>query len=129
MDRLKLQLEELAVESFETTPCDAARRGTVRGHATDALSDCGITNCGCTGGWCQGQTYMPCEAGTYAGGTCDSTCNQIACGCTAGGALNGTCDASCATCNGYGDTCNAQCDTYTNNANCNTHAGFPGCGS
>jgi hypothetical protein len=54
MKKLSLQLDQLAVESFETSPPEPGR-GTVLGNAPDD--------------------------GLY-GGTFDSTCREIRCGCT-----------------------------------------------
>lgn len=92
MKKIALSLDSLQVESFDTTSGHDALRGTVQGAS--------------------GDTTLPCQAGTYEGGTCDSTCNQIACGCTAGGPHQGTCDYSCGgTCFGEGgDTCAFTCN-------------------
>ena len=86
--RKKLTLDELAVESFETTAAPAAR-GTVFGRATEAFytcaSDCPCdtaqTNCGCGSGGC-GDTANGCPAPSdepctwYPVFTCET--NQIA---------------------------------------------------
>ncbi len=116
MKKLSLSLDTLQVESFDTSAAHPAR-GTVQGNTGY------ISECYCTGGWCAGETAVPCEAGTYAGQTCDSTCNQIACGCTGGGFLNGTCDVTCATCHEV-ETCYQTCETY---ATCPTSPGYHGC--
>jgi len=82
MQKLKLDLDELQVESFHTTSAGHRHEGTVFGqnHCT-----C-YTQCTCPG----------CP-------TCDASCN---------GTCNGTCDASCngtcnASCNGTCDYCTA----------------------
>jgi hypothetical protein len=88
MKKLSLKLDELLVESFDTT-ASPRRRGTAFAYDSD--------------------TGQPC-ANTEAGHTCDTTCYQIDCGCTG---YNGTCDVSCnGTCNGQGDTCVYGCATY-----------------
>lgn len=117
MKKLSLSFDALKVETFDTT-APYLGRGTVHGNTGY------ISECYCTGGWCEGESTTPCQAGTYGGNTCDSTCNQIACGCTGGGPHMGTCDLSCGgTCNG-GDTCVRGCDTFLN---CPTTPGYPGC--
>ncbi len=45
MKKLKLTVDDLHVESFQTGDDDALRRGTVRGHASD--STCYERVCGC----------------------------------------------------------------------------------
>lgn len=117
MRSLKLTLEDLTVDSFDTTPREGARAGTVYGHESY------LSECRCTGGWCEGESTTPCQAGTYGGNTCESTCNQIACGCTG---YPDTCDISCnGTCqwNG-GETCYNGCVTYLG---CPTEPGYQGC--
>ena len=100
MQKLSLKLDELQVESFDTTAV-LRRRGTAYGYDSD--------------------TSQPC-AGTYGGNTCESTCHQIDCGCTG---YNGTCDVSCnGTCEGQGDTCQQGCATYLD---CPTVYPYPGC--
>lgn len=69
MRKLKLELEELRVESFETAEA-AAERGTVRGHAiTDLCSRADGFTC-----------FESC------GGTCVETCADASCD---------TCDSGC----------------------------------
>lgn len=67
MKKLRLDLEELAVESFDTDRADE-QKGTVEAHAkytvycqTDELGCSGWDSCGYT--WC----------------SCEMTCNQIDC--------------------------------------------------
>ena len=86
MKKLSLRLEELSVESFETSLA-ATARGTVAGNASgEALP-------------CTGEVCTP--AGTYGGNTCETTCNQDLCDCTYGGPYNTTCDINL-TCGQYG---------------------------
>jgi hypothetical protein len=68
MKKLKLQLEDLQIDSFQTTPAEKPK-GTVFGEQCTCY-----TNCTCPG--CPA-CYASCN------GTCDASCN-------------GTCGASCA---------------------------------
>jgi hypothetical protein len=88
MTKLKLDMEELSVESFDTTP-DARREvGTVFGQQCTCYTQCTCPGCP----------------------TCDASCNG-----TCGGTCAGTCDASCnGTCGGTTDiTCMGPCTDYT----------------
>jgi hypothetical protein len=72
--KIRLELEELAVESFSTEGDAAALRGTVHGRYTqDPQIDCQQATISGT---------MPClcnSAGEQY--SCDSTCNQAQCSC------------------------------------------------
>lgn len=104
MAKLRLSLDALAVETFETAE-EASHRGTVRGNDESESNDT----------WC----------GMYG---CDSTQYQIMCTCTVQPA--NTCDYTCqGTCNGYDDTCNSGCAGYTQDAHCPTAPGYLGCGN
>lgn len=53
MNKISLKLEDLGVQSFETTPSSlAAQRGTVHGHAEtwEQAASCAATFCNCGGG-------------------------------------------------------------------------------
>jgi hypothetical protein len=88
MRKLTLDLDSLAVQSFETTPDGAAARGTVRGEAAEATP------------YCQSPVCLLTEQPSCKG-TCEDTCYDScfgSCGsCIA--SCPGTCAASC------GDTC------------------------
>jgi hypothetical protein len=93
MRKLKLDLDQLTVESFDTNAPDGPRRGTVRAFMPPTpFITCPLT-CADT-----------CDTCDYScGGTCDATCN-----CT-----GYTCCASCGgTCNGPSDcgTCQTNCE-------------------
>ncbi|HEX6911474.1 MAG TPA: hypothetical protein VF142_13805 [Longimicrobium sp.] len=76
--KLKLNLDELNVDSFDTTKSERPK-GTVFGEQCTCY-----TNCTCPG-------CPTCDAS--CNGTCDASCN-------------GTCDASCnGTCASCGDSC------------------------
>lgn len=92
MNKLKLNLEDLAVETFATTPEAQQGSGTVFGqnHCTCH------TQCTCPG----------CP-------TCDASCNGT-CGATCDVSCNGTCYATCAGGNTCADTCYYSCNGYCN---------------
>ena len=99
MKKLRLSLEELAVESFATQPT-AARRGTVAGAETTGnqiICDCP------TNGY--ENTCMGCS--NSCGGTCDGSCDGTCQGCP-GPSADGTCD----TCAGQW-TCGGTCEGYS----------------
>ena len=95
MHKLKLDLERLTVESFDTIPADAARSGTVQAFASVGDSTCRQEIC-------YFETYAP---------TCAATCASCA---------GATCAATCANTCGY--TCDdpscATCDTYCGQDSC-----------
>jgi hypothetical protein len=97
MRKLKLQLDDLQVDTFQTTPAEKPK-GTVFGEQCTCY-----TNCTCPG----------CP-------TCYASCNG-----TCGGTCDGTCGASCAgTCDTCGDACgtwDASCGGYSCDYTC---AGF-----
>ncbi|HVG45837.1 MAG TPA: hypothetical protein VM890_13945 [Longimicrobium sp.] len=83
MKKLKLELDHVRVESFETTAALEAK-GTVVGHITAAVS-CRDSAC-CTPDYACPQTYYtgPCECGTgefsaAAYPTCEYSCIYDAC--------------------------------------------------
>jgi hypothetical protein len=93
MNKLKLNLEELAVESFATTPDSRVEGGTVFGQQCTCYTQCTCPGCPTCDASCNGT----------CGGTCEASCN---------GTCGGTCDASCIdTCAGFtcGYTCDASC--------------------
>ena len=81
MHKLKLQLDDLMVDSFTTEPV-RREKGTVFGEQCTCYTACTCPGCP----------------------TCDASCNGT-CGGTCGASCNGTCDASC---NG---TCDWACAT------------------
>jgi hypothetical protein len=91
MSKLKLELDELAVESFDTLPADDARRGTVEAFAS-------VGDSTCRQAICYYDTYAP----TCAGATCATCDNSCA----------GTCDYSC------NDPSCATCLTYCGQMSC-----------
>ena len=100
--KLKLDLNELAVESFDTSET-AERNGTVFGEQCTCWTNCTCPGCpSCDG--CPGTEHTACNQASCAG-TCGASCNGTCAG-------QNTCGNSCdcwgtmvdATCNGYG-TC------------------------
>ncbi len=78
MKKLKLSLDDLEVESFETTPEIADTKGTVVGYG---------------GGTAWGETCVASECGS-CGGTCFETCGNT-CGGTCGRSCGGSCVNTC----------------------------------
>jgi hypothetical protein len=88
MQKLKLRLDDLRIDSFATTPAEKPK-GTVFGEQCTCYTQCTCPGCP----------------------TCDASCNGT---CVA--SCNGSCDASCAgTCDLYcnNDTWQMSCDGYT----------------
>ena len=107
MRKLRLDVEQLTVETFEVTRAAERERGTVRGHLTNNVITCDNTDCNqntCldTCATCPNTCWYSC--GDTCPGTCPNTCAQ---------SCNGTCyDPSCVNCNDtWNDpTCEASCD-------------------
>ena len=93
--KLKLNLEDLSVDSFDTTRSERPK-GTVFGEQCTCY-----TNCTCPG-------CPTCDATCPA--TCVNTCDDVSC--------NGTCAASCeGTCGGV--TCGSRCQGSIQFSACN----------
>lgn len=92
MNKLRLKLDDLRVDTFSTNPSDGEAGGTVRGHGGNSYFE----PC---------QSYAdPCEVDytdTCPPYTAAATCN------TCGYSCNGTCGYTCQTC---WNTCAATCD-------------------
>jgi hypothetical protein len=84
MRKLKLDLEDLAVESFATTPEAHRVGGTVFGQQCTCYTQCTCPGCPTCDASCNGSCINTCAASCNGtcGGTCDASCN-------------GTCDWSC----------------------------------
>ena len=91
--KLRLDLEDLSVESFDTTPSEHRREGTVFAQQCTCY-----TNCTCPG----------CP-------TCDASCNG-----TCGGTCNGTCGENTCAASCYG-TCDYSCNCYSNGGYCTNY--------
>ncbi len=84
MKKLSLALDELSVESFDTS-APSGRRGTVEGRSSDTYAD---MSCG---GTCNGTCYpascascaITCEGSCASGcGSCATVCGGVSCGST-----------------------------------------------
>jgi hypothetical protein len=108
MNKLKLDLEELSVESFDTTPAPRREGGTVFGQQCTCYTQCTCPGCPTCDASCNG------TCGGTCAGSCDASCN---------GTCGGTCAASCdGTCGGSErwETCGATCGEYSCFYNPNT---------
>ncbi len=99
--KMKLRLEDLEVESFETAPeGDPTPQGTVFAYISPGpgnTCDAGCTNSTCGGTTCQATCVSTCNQ------TCPPTCHTCA----------GTCGPTCQTCGGAcGVTCPESCGTF-----------------
>ncbi|WP_420127623.1 hypothetical protein [Longimicrobium sp.] len=112
MKKLSLHLEDLAVESFETTDEAAASRGTVRG-AQVSQTTCQQIICDCQTNGFECETNYNCETHTCPEPT-DETC-RITCGDSCTFFCSRTCPVNtCAySCEG---TCG--CPTWSPNETC-----------
>lgn len=106
MRKIKLSLDGLAVESFETVAAGDARRGTVEGFAPTPGPGCLIP------------TPATCDY------TCDNVVTDVSCMYTCDVSCGGSCDYTCAaTCAG---TCAVTCDDATC-VSCLTYCGQISC--
>jgi hypothetical protein len=95
MKKFRLELDDLRIDSFSTTPAQTPK-GTVFGEQCTCY-----TNCTCPG-------CPTCDAS--CNGTCGASCNGT-CNCpgdTADYSCGGTCDGSC----GGGYSCDYTCEGY-----------------
>jgi hypothetical protein len=95
MNKLKLHLEDLQIDSFQTTPAEKPK-GTVFGEQCTCYTQCTCPGCPTCAG------YGTCDAS--CNGTCDASCN---------GTCNASCDGGCTwdpSCGGY--SCEYTCDGW-----------------
>ncbi len=85
MNKLKLDFEDLKVESFETSPEPEEDEGTAYGLLGHSDTSCLQIDC-------------QCPTGTN---TCATTCTCSTCG--------GSCNGGCGSGNTFGSTCPASC--------------------
>ena len=85
MHKLKLDLDQLAVDTFDTE-APPARQGTVYGEQCTCYTACTCPGCPTCDVSCNGT----------CGGTCDASCN---------GTCGGSCDGTCDYCTVYNVTC------------------------
>jgi len=92
MHKLKLDLDQLTVESFDTDASGMAPRGTVRAHSDFCVRT---------------DICVPTQGELTCGDTCDNTCNTCGASCGGGCGSGFSCFGSCAeTCN----TCFTNCE-------------------
>lgn len=90
MNKLKLRLEDLCIDSFSTTTV-RREKGTVYGEQCTCYTQCTCPGCPTCDASCGGTCPAPCGSG----GTCDFSCG-------------GTCDYTC----GGGGTCDVTCEGW-----------------
>ena len=101
--KLMLKLEDLSVDSFDTTTPQKAK-GTVFGEQCTCYTNCTCPGCPTCDASCNGTCDASCN------GTCDASCNGT-CNCPSGN----TCDWSCQDCS-WGYTC-SPCTALQTNCN------------
>ena len=94
MNKLKLRLEDLRVDTFQTTPVQK-EKGTVFGEQCTCP-----TNCTCPGQWTCGDVTCAAQA-TCVDETCADTCDNFTCLATCGFS---NCETRC----GAAATCRCQ---------------------
>jgi hypothetical protein len=103
MRKLTLDLDSLAVQSFETTPLDESVRGTVLGRGAIGVGVPRQTYPGCPSPLCVDTPLASCD------GSCVDTCYDSCAGScgsciySCGASCGGTCENTCA------DTCKQSC--------------------
>jgi hypothetical protein len=101
MNKLKLDLDQLTVESFNTDASGIARRGTVRAHSEFFCLPTHLC--------------APTYGEFTCGDTCDNTCHTCGASCGGGCGSGYSCYGSCAeTCN----TCLTNCQQESCVASC-----------
>ena len=95
MNKLRLHLEDLQIDSFQTTPAEKPK-GTVFGEQCTCYTQCTCPGCPTCDASCNGTCDASCN------GTCDASCNG-----TCGVSCNYSCDYTC------GDTCGVSCGGQT----------------
>src|SRR5687768_7905059 len=98
MNKLKLHLEDLQVDTFQTTSAEKPK-GTVFGEQCTCYTQCTCPGCpSCAG-------YRTCDAS--CNGTCDASCNGTCASCAA--SCNGTCGDTCGNTCPYDNSCFVSC--------------------
>ena len=91
MRKLTLKLDDLRIDSFQTTPGERGK-GTVFGEQCTCWTNCTCPGCPTCDASCNGT----------CGGTCDASCNGT-CGDSCG------CDPGTGDCTWFGYTCDNSC--------------------
>jgi hypothetical protein len=95
--KLTLNLEQLTVDSFDTSTTPA-KRGTVFGEQCTCYTQCTCPGCPTCA------NYNTCDA--TCGATCANTCDDYTCAAS----CNGTCGASCDCTQNYTCYCPPSCN-------------------
>ena len=88
MKKLKLRLDDLLVDTFQTTPA-AREKGTVFGEQCTCYTQCTCPGCPTCYASCNGSCDASCN------GTCGASCYGSCGGNTCDGSCGGTCDYAC----------------------------------
>ena len=96
MNKLKLRLDDLRIDSFDTTAPQKAK-GTVFGEQCTCYTQCTCPGC------------PTCDAS--CNGTCDASCNGT-CGATCNDTCAASCYGTCASCECLSEAKPWLCDTY-----------------
>ena len=94
MNKLRLKLDDLRVDTFQTTPVQK-EKGTVFGEQCTCYTQCTCPGCP--------TCYASCN------GTCDASCNGSCGGATCDASCYGSCDYSCACSQ---DSCDPTCGGF-----------------
>jgi hypothetical protein len=95
MPKLKLHLEELSVESFDTTATQKAK-GTVFGEQCTCYTQCTCPGCPTCDNTCANTCAYTCDDATCAYTCDDASCAGTCNGCASGDpSCNGTCYFTC----------------------------------
>ena len=110
MKKMKLNLDALGVESFDTSGADA-KRGTVFGEQCTCYTNCTCPGCPTCYASCNGTCGGTCGENTCAA-SCNGTCGAATCDYTCGGDCNYSlyCDTNqpCPT-NAYSNCAGSPC--------------------
>jgi hypothetical protein len=104
MNKLKLRLDDLRVDTFQTTSVQK-EKGTVFGEQCTCYTNCTCPGCPTCVASCNGTCDASCN-GSCGGATCDASCYgscDWSCDYSCGGTCEG--DQTCATMPAYGQQC------------------------
>jgi hypothetical protein len=106
--KLKLNLEQLSVDSFDTTR-PAAKAGTVFGEQCTCYTNCTCPGCPTCDASCNGTCDALCDVTWDA--SCDTSCMDT---------CRGSCGGSCNTCY-HQHTCDRECEYSVQWTNCDCY--------
>ncbi len=101
MNKLKLHLEDLQIDSFQTTPAEKPK-GTVFGEQCTCYTQCTCPGCPTCDASCNGSCDASCN------GTCDVSCNGT-CGLDCNATWQMSCDGRTCPTAEYPRPCRAYC--------------------